>query len=82
MSTPTVTPYSAKVDLKLIVGDQTYDLGQVGPELVIFRDPVSLPPCDAVLIMTIDGHEQRSNIRLLDGASPDNRITRTKILSH
>ena len=82
MSIPTATHFSATVDLKLIVGDHTYDLGQVGPELVIFRNPVSLPPCDAVLVMTIDGHEQRSNIRLLDGASPDIRITRTKILSH
>ncbi len=82
MSIPTDKHFSAKVDLKLIVGDQTYQLGQVGPELVIIRDPVTLPPCDAILVMTIDGHERRSNIRLLDGASPDKTITRTKILSH
>ena len=64
MSTTMATGYSSTVTLRLFVGDQSYDVGQVGPDMVICREPVSFPCCDAELEMTVEGHVRRSSVRL------------------
>ena len=73
-----VTPYSAKVDLKLIIGDQTYQLGQVGPDRLIFRQALSLPPCEGEVVMTIDDEIQRWRVTLPNGSSSLSRIVMTQ----
>ncbi len=71
------TAHSAVVTLKLIVRSETYELAQVGPELLIFVDPISLPPCEGEVLMTIDGRVYRQKISLPDGCDLDARIVRT-----
>ena len=74
-----VTPYSAKVDLKLIIGDQTCQLGQVGPDRLIFRQALSLPPCEGEVVMTIDNDIQRWRVMLPNGSSSLSRIVMTQV---
>ena len=64
MSTTMPTGYSSTVTLRLIVGDQSYDVGQVGPDVVIFREPVTFSSCDAELEMTVEGQFRRSSVRV------------------
>ena len=71
------TAQSAVVTLKLIVSSETYELGQVGPELLIFVNPTSLPPCEGEILMTIDGRVYRQKISLPDGCDLNARIVRT-----
>lgn len=70
--------YSSMVRLELVVGDQTLELGQIGPDLIHVRTPVSLPPCDADVVMHIDGRERRWPVRLPDGISSHSRLVRTE----
>lgn len=72
-------PYSAKVDLKLIVGSQTYQLGQVGPDRLIFREALSLPPCEGEVVMTIDDDEQRWKVSLPNGSSANSPVVMTQL---
>lgn len=74
-----VMPYSAKVDLKLIVGSQTYQLGQVGPDRLIFREALSLPPCEGEVVMTIDDDEQRWKVSLPNGSSANSPVVMTQL---
>ncbi len=71
------TAHSARVTLKLIVDSATYELAQVGPELLIFVNPTSLPPCEGEILMTIDGRVYRQKISLPDGCDLNARIVRT-----
>ena len=73
-----VMPYSAKVDLKLIVGSQTYPLGQVGPDRLIFPEALSPPPCEGEIVMTIDDDEQRWKVSLPNGSSTDSPVVMTQ----
>lgn len=62
--------YSANVTLILRVGDQTFNLAKIGPDCLVLRTPMELPPCCGEIIMTVDGHERRWPIRLHNGAVP------------
>lgn len=64
MSTTMPTGYSSTVTLRLIVGGESYEVGQVGPDVVICREPVTFPSCDAELEMTVEGQVRRSSVRL------------------
>ena len=76
-----VMPYSAKVDLKLIVGSKTFQLGQVGPDRLIFRDACQLPPCEGEIVMMIDDEEQRWKVRLPIGCSMDSLVVMTEFVA-
>ena len=74
-----VTPYSAEVDLKLVVGSQIYQLGQVGPDRLIFREAISLSPCEGEVVMTIDDDVQRWRVLLPNGSSANSRVVMTQL---
>ncbi len=69
--------YSSTVSLHLLVDGRMIPLAQVGPDYAILREPMSLPQCNAEIIVGIDGREHRSAVRLVDGAAPDNETVRT-----
>jgi hypothetical protein len=62
--------YSAAVRLYLEAEGQTWPLAKMGRNHVVPACRIDLPPCDAVVVMTVDGAERRWNVRLIDGATP------------
>ena len=62
--------YSAHVELDLIIDDRMLALSHVGSRDVVIRDPCEpMPPCDAVLRISVDGCVERHNVHLPDGSS-------------
>lgn len=45
-------------------------LSQIGPGYAILREAVSIDPCDAEVIVSVDGNDRRIPVRLVDGAVP------------
>lgn len=72
------TGYSATVRLELIAGDQVLELGQIGPDMIHVRTPISLPPCEADVVMHVDGHERHWPVFLPDGIQTESRLVRTR----
>jgi len=70
--------YSAVVDLRLFAQGKSYPLAQIGPDFVIFKTPVKLEPCDATIIMHVDGEERRWSVALPDGATRDSDLVKTQ----
>jgi hypothetical protein len=68
--------YSADVRLSLVVGDRSFDVGQVGPEDLVLREPVTLPPCEGEIVITIDGSERRYPVSLIDGVKETRTLVR------
>lgn len=69
--------HSTDVRLVLTIAGTRHEVAQVGPDYLIFREPVDLPPCEGVLSIEVDGVERRRTIRLEDGAKSTDRLTAT-----
>jgi hypothetical protein len=66
--------YSARVKLRLIVGDHQIPLAQVGAKSCVAQTPPpSLPEQDAVVTVDIDGQVTSHNVHLLHGVSESSR---------
>lgn len=65
-----VNGYSSDVNLSLIADGRTFPLSQIGPGYAILREPASMEPCDAEIMISIDGNERRFSVRLVDGVVP------------
>lgn len=65
-----VSRHSTYVDLRLRVEGCDFALAQVGPDFVVFRRPVELPACEALLTMSVDGIERTEIVQLVDGTQP------------
>ena len=70
--------YSAVVSLRLEAEGQSWPLAKMGKDHVVPAVRIELPPCDAVVVLTVDGDERRWNVRLVDGASPIDLDVRTR----
>ena len=70
------TGYSAEVRLALIAGGHRFNVGQVGPDDCILRDPIDLPPCEGELVVTIDGSVRRWPVKLVDGIQKESPLVR------
>jgi len=66
--------HSSQVELFLRVGPDSYELGQVGPDLVVFREAAQLPPCDAEVVVIIDGRDHRRLVSLNEGSVSHSRM--------
>lgn len=55
--------------MTLRIGEVVMDVAQVTPDHVFLRNPIVLPPSDAELLISIDGHETRTFVRLPEGVS-------------
>jgi hypothetical protein len=65
--------------MHLCVNGQVFSIGQLGPNFMILEDVPDLPPGEADIIMSIDGHEKRWTVFLPDGvvaSEPRTRISR------
>jgi hypothetical protein len=47
------------------------NVGQLGMDFIILRNPIIHEPAEAELILSIDGKETRSEVYLPDGICPD-----------
>jgi hypothetical protein len=61
--------HSADVRIHLLVNGSVLSVAQLGPRFIILRNPVDHPPCDAEIVMSIDGEESRWGVYLPDGLS-------------
>ncbi len=75
------TGHSATVRLELNVGDQVFELAEIGPDTVFLRNPISLPPCEAEIVMHIDGRRRVWRVDLPDGLSTDSALAKTQPVS-
>lgn len=65
----------------MIVGDQVLSVSKIGPELLTLESAVSLPPCEADVVLTVDGQASRWTVRLPEGASANSRQVKTEQLA-
>lgn len=66
--------HSAEVRLLLITADGTYPLSQIAPHYVIVAKALELPPCDAEVVMQVDGAEDRWPVRLVEGVRASDEV--------
>lgn len=73
--------FSSEVDIQMIVDEQVLSVSQIGPEQLTLEFPVSLPPCEADVVLTVDGQASRWTVRLPEGASAESRQVKTEQLA-
>ena len=68
--------HSADVQMHLTVNGRVLSIGQLAPGFIMLDDPIDLPPTDAEIFMSIDGHERRWTVHLVDGIRANDRETK------
>lgn len=77
MGTRWADGYSAQVTIYLIVDGETLGVAAVGPDSFHLREARAIPPnTSATLVLKIDDHEERDEIVLFEGASPNSTKVR------
>jgi hypothetical protein len=72
--------HSAEVAIWLECGDRgKVSLSQAAPTFVIAAKPVSLPACDARLVMVVDGNRFEHAVQLIDGMTENDRKARISL---
>jgi len=66
----------------MIIDGQTVELAKMGPKSVTLTSPIEANPCEASIVMKIDGRTHRWTIPLPLGAVPFETDIATQILSH
>jgi hypothetical protein len=61
--------YSAEVQMSLLVGGHTLDVAQCLGNTCCLRQSIDSPPCEADLIIVVDGRERRKQVFLTEGLS-------------
>jgi len=64
----------AIVRIHLHIAGACLPIAQLGPDFLVFRNPVPHPPADAEISMSIDGAEERWTVRLKDGISGERKV--------
>lgn len=59
--------HSADVRIALAVNGHVFSVAKLGPDFVVLRKPIPHPPAEAELSLSIDGHEERWRVELIDG---------------
>ena len=76
-----VTGYSAEVQLRLVAEGREDVLSQIGPDCIAPREPITLSPCEAEVVMLVDDHRRVWRVWLPDGISPDATFVKTEQLA-
>lgn len=56
--------FSADVKLHLLVADQRFELGQLGPDFAMLREAQDIDATNATLETIIDGQQSRWSVRI------------------
>ena len=67
------TSHSALVTLELRAAGRCIPLAQIAHDFAIPVEPVDLPPCEAEILMTIDGRPTRIPVSLREGGKAGQR---------
>ncbi len=70
--------FSSDVRLELRAAGKSFDLAEISPREITLREPIDLPPCDAEIVMTVDGEPRHWKVRLVNGAVPFDRVVATE----
>ena len=66
--------HSANVTLAMDCGPHgTIRLSQADNTFVIASESASVPPCDARIILTVDGQRYERSVQLISGLSPNSK---------
>jgi len=68
--------HSAEVRIRLTVDGRDFNVSHLGPEFVMLRNAIDLPPAEGEIEMSIDGKIERWRVALPDGIAPEVRKTR------
>jgi len=71
MSTIEEQGFSATVELELHLADQVIQLAQVGPDQCILATPQPIQAGRGEIVVTIDGHVQRTVVELDEPTADD-----------
>ena len=74
-ATRSANGHSATVRMQLFVNGQVLKIAQIGPRFLMLDHPISYPPSEAEVLMSVDGREERWRVRLPDGISVVARTT-------
>jgi hypothetical protein len=69
--------HSAEVRMELRLNGDILPIAQLGRNFLILTSPINHPPAEAEIRVSIDGHERRWWVRLIEGVSTSR--LRTKI---
>ena len=59
----------------MLVGELVVTVVQLGPDFLLVREPLDLPPGEASMVLQVDGSESRWNVFLPQGISAaSNRV--------
>jgi hypothetical protein len=65
--------HSAQVEMRMVVRGESLSVTHMGPDFVLIDSPADYPPCEASLVLRVDGSESVWKVRLPDGISKDSR---------
>lgn len=75
LQAPAKSGHSAVVEMTLEYANTIVEIWQAGPDEIIAKLPVELPPCEATLVVSVDGNVRRNRVRLPHGMSPTDEFT-------
>ena len=61
--------HSARVNMRLLVGERSLQVVQLGPDFLMVGEPVDLPPGEACMVMRVDESESQWKVYLPNGIS-------------
>ncbi len=64
------TDYSPKLRMWLEANGRTWPIAKLGPDHFVPTAGFELSPCDARIVMTVDGEEHYWQVRIVDGVFP------------
>ena len=73
---PQSSGHSADVRMEVRLNGHVLPIAQLGPDFLVLASPIDHSPSDAEISLSIDGHEARWPVCLLDGLSISQRRTR------
>ena len=65
--------HSAQVKMQLIVNGTVIRITHMAPDFLLVESPSEHPPCDATILLRVDGSESEWKVRLPEGISKDSR---------
>ena len=66
--------YSAKVRIRLDINGQTHPVAQIGGGRLIFDAPVRFEESSGIIVMNVDGHEERWHVVIPEQPTPSRVI--------
>jgi len=60
--------------MQLVVDGISIPVAQMGPDFVLRREPISLPPCGATVVFQVDNEEERWQVCLPNGVAGSKQV--------